>query len=356
MELERFIEEEIRSFLDTYHPSAPQPVALAPEDQLLYQPSRDYAKELDAAIAANDALRAKRILFDVKAAFDSQKPDAPERTELKKLFEALYLRFKQFFHKDDPEFTAFLRSIGVLAQPPPPEKKTETVLPLRKPVEKPPVRSISTAAFEGLRDELALLHRLVARNDLRDAMAKYHELRARIVTMTLSAEQHEALFDEMRSVYRALHEALNERERPERIMSASVEAPAAPPMSPGSSSSSSSSAPPAAPLSPSSAAPLAAAGLFDEHRLAAEEALRSQDYEQAISHYGALRTLVTQLPEPDRSHAHDALRSIYDAIRAAVKPAGRRENDESNDESEAPRGPRQWDVLEKNELKLAGKP
>ncbi len=112
MELEKFIAEDIVTFLDRkLHEraserdkpaTAPQAV-VAPEEVGLYSPTKDFEREMAEAI--QDANRAKglKLLDELKQQHDSFPADAPERLERKRLMEQLYRRFQEAFGHETEE-------------------------------------------------------------------------------------------------------------------------------------------------------------------------------------------------------------------------------------------------------------
>lgn len=128
MELEQFIEQNIKAFLDKRQQvSAKHSLKgvgnpnkgdsktvvtqtitesgqehLTPEEVAIYTPSRQYADELDSAIHSEEFEKAKQILLDLKEEHDKYPRDAPEWTVTKELFKELYQRFKDSFRHDIP--------------------------------------------------------------------------------------------------------------------------------------------------------------------------------------------------------------------------------------------------------------
>jgi len=103
MELEQYIEQDIQAFLDihqemaTHRPKAMterKTTTLMPEEMGLYTPNMDYMRDFDDAIKSSNILRARKVLLDLKEEYDRYPLDAPERPQLKLLFEKLYERFQ----------------------------------------------------------------------------------------------------------------------------------------------------------------------------------------------------------------------------------------------------------------------
>ncbi len=120
MELEQFIEQDIIAFLDEKLHTQEVPIkneppkTIAPEEAGLYEPTRDYEGELEAAIRDINRAKAQQLLTDLKKEHDGYPPDAPERLERQHLLERLYRRFQQAFgHEAEQQTAASMPSTGL---------------------------------------------------------------------------------------------------------------------------------------------------------------------------------------------------------------------------------------------------
>ncbi len=117
MELDEFIKQDIQRFLDaqvaalhaTAEPRARKEGVIAPEEVMLYAPTRDYVKELDEALAKRDIEAAKKIIYGFKEAYEQYEPNSPEWEEGKRLFKSLYLTFRKAMEEDERRQEELLR-------------------------------------------------------------------------------------------------------------------------------------------------------------------------------------------------------------------------------------------------------
>lgn len=93
MDIEEFIEQDIEIFLDQFA-QAPKKDAAPPAASLSAFLTRDYEKEMLAALADDDLARAKRVLHDLKEKFDSLPGGTAEKQQIKTLLTALYGKLK----------------------------------------------------------------------------------------------------------------------------------------------------------------------------------------------------------------------------------------------------------------------
>jgi hypothetical protein len=100
MEIEEFIEQDILIFLDdTLDKVRAAPPAPAPVPSLFI--TRDYEKELFAALDKNDTHTAKRVLHTLKKQFDECPNGTPDKQQLKLLLVTLYDKFKEHIDAQD---------------------------------------------------------------------------------------------------------------------------------------------------------------------------------------------------------------------------------------------------------------
>jgi hypothetical protein len=106
MEIAEFIEQDVLIFLDD-HIDIPRPERSAQAMSTLYL-TRDYEKELTAALSRDEVTTAKQILHDLKDQFDACPSGIPDKEQLKLLLTTLYEKFKDYLDaKHIPAASAF---------------------------------------------------------------------------------------------------------------------------------------------------------------------------------------------------------------------------------------------------------
>ena len=106
-------------FLDNrLAPAEPETARLDPGAPMPFL-TRDYEREINDALDANESLRAKRALRDLKRRFDEAPDGTAEKNQLKTLLVALYERFRIRVERDDDQNPAdtdlarLMRSWGI---------------------------------------------------------------------------------------------------------------------------------------------------------------------------------------------------------------------------------------------------
>jgi hypothetical protein len=292
MELEQFIEEDMRSFLDqrqaeAYSAGTPAPTRqddiLEPEE-VIYAPARDFAKELDAALAEHDLAKARRILFSLKESYDRYPPDAPERAEQRELLQSLYIRFQGALRTDRAlqaealaEGGRFIPAASAPAQP------QEAPRPPPKPIGLSPQEERALAA------DITQIETLLAEGSVGAAMRVYHVVRRNLSAEQMTQEQRSRVIPRLRAAY---------DEIVKRLASASAAT------SPARSGATEAPRP----------LPEGAAQLFREHAAAAERAAAAQDPAEAIRQYREMRSLYSGLPAGEQQAAMGTLQTTYRRI------------------------------------------
>ncbi|MDD9953823.1 MAG: hypothetical protein OXR66_05805 [Candidatus Woesearchaeota archaeon] len=203
MEIEEFIEQDIPRFLDTY--AAKHEEHEHPLDISSTYITRDYEKELFAALDHNDLVTAKHVLHDLKQKFDESPNGTPDKQQLKILLTDLYEKFKDHidsintFEKMDTEIDKLTgKPEGVLAaeqhEPDPiaaatpphaqhaPSKIKKPVKklakkPVKKHVQAPPVK---IDPFEQVKHILGAIEHLAGQGEYASAATTYKEMRAEL--------------------------------------------------------------------------------------------------------------------------------------------------------------------------------
>jgi hypothetical protein len=292
MELEQFIEEDVRSFLDrrqaeAFSGGAPAPTrqddVLEPEE-ILYAPGRDYVTEMDAALAEHDPAKARRILFSLKESYDQYPPDAPERAEQQRLLQSLYNRFQQALRTDralqEEALAEGGRSVFPASAPSqPPEAQ--------KPSPPPQPPGLSSQEERALAADITQVETLLAEGSVGAAMRVYHVVRRNLSPEQLTQEQRRRIIPRLRAAYDAIVRRLT-----------SASAPVAPKRD-------------EAQLNRS---PKGAVQLFRERAAAAERAVTGQDPAEAMRQYRGMRSLYTDLPAGEQNAAKGTLQATYRRI------------------------------------------
>ncbi len=156
MELEQFVEEDIKAFLEhhlhnkTEKASAPaSPEAIAQEEVGLYSPSKDFERELENAVREGDMDKAQHLLHELKESLDAYPADAPERNSRQHLLEKLYKRFQEAFgHRKDEKAKLLEKELGQFAAPEAKEEAAKEEPAEPKPVKQAPIAEIELSAEE----------------------------------------------------------------------------------------------------------------------------------------------------------------------------------------------------------------
>lgn len=185
MELEHFVREDIKTFLDQRR-SEIQPAktsqkvndgVVSPEDLPLYAPSRDYSKELHEALHAKDMDQARKILEQLKEDMETYRQDSPEWAERKRLLEGLYHQF---------------------------QKTTQ-----------PPVEDLTDSEEQGILQAIEHIEALVDRGAYTSAINTYTESRQALKTMHLQGEKGRHILHRFQELYMKLQQVIQStRETP----------------------------------------------------------------------------------------------------------------------------------------------
>lgn len=369
MELDQFVEEDIRTFLDQYlleskgstTSKGPERDGTVTEDEVeLYMPMEDYPKELAAAIDDHDRSRATHVLEQLKRDMGRYPPDSQEWIERKKLFEPLYDQFKRAFSTMTPDeltLTEELRSMGAVPTKPERAERTDTRAasappkakpdqPPAEPKPAPPERETKGTGREeadgqrpqGLTEEqeralvadVAEVETLAKEARYAAAMRAYQEVKRRLSPEQMTPEQRERIMRRMRLLHDRLVQRVHAPDRKGGHEKGDLRR------------------------------------RFMEHRQATEDATRTGNLVEAIYNYHAMLLLHAGLPDEERHEAKHLLPELYRQIRARLgaerKPEGKDPEAKGQGKASAD-GPRQaarstakQATLEGEERRLQGSP
>ena len=142
-ELDTFLEMDIARYLENQlAPPADEGARPVPDVPVVFL-TRDYERELNEALDADEISRAKRVLHDLKERFDEAPDGTAEKNQIKTLLIALYERFRmRLEHDDDQDRTdidiaRLMRSWGIqpiepVVPAPPEELFSDERMPSRR--------------------------------------------------------------------------------------------------------------------------------------------------------------------------------------------------------------------------------
>jgi|GEM_PF-2611602 len=365
MEIEQFIEEDIRRYLDArqaefaqepgVEPPLPKDGVLAAEDLGLYAPAKDYSADLDAALHEHDLSKAKRILQELKERFDSFPEDAPEKGELKRVFDQLYRTFQEAVAKDKESQEAFLEeelrelpppkpspaktpaperaSLPVTSSEPAPPKSSRTASPPPAQSAPRPPQRLTEDEERALEADIMQAETLLDEHAYTAAIKAYRKLRRNVFLEHMDPEQRARYLPRIKGLYARIGELLvRKAEQPP--------APARP--SQGQPS-------PVLPTLPSPSVRVAprpepaARHRLTLHLRSAEEAADADDIAEAMEQYHKARMLYDELPPDEGSKRR--LQELYGRI-----ARGRRASPATGGRQSA----RSKELIEREERRLTG--
>ncbi|MBR9692570.1 hypothetical protein GOV07_01420 [Candidatus Woesearchaeota archaeon] len=308
MEIEQFIEEDIRKFLDeelkekTSESPTPSTTSgvLAPEEVGLYGPSRDYGKDLDDAIKDANRAKAQQILDDLKGSIISFPEGSPEQVERKRLVEKLYHRFQQGFNPEQEARVAALANELELmdaakqeapatkptapetpAPPPPPnqEAKPDAVKVEKRAPGTPVPHELSIEEEQSILADIQQVETLIAEHSYTSAIKQYQNIKDGLSIDNLMGVQRERILSRLMDVHKRIASRLDEK---------------------------------------------AMGGAAEEQRLnqhldAATQAAETGNKAEAMHQYQSAKEIFMSLPEERRGTAQEQLLAVFERIKGGKK-------------------------------------
>ena len=362
MDMEQFIEEDIRAFLESRKATTPaahepprQDGVLAPEELSLYASSRDYAKDLDEALAQKDIAKAKRVLLSLKESYNQYPTDAPEREEQQQLLEALYEHFQTTIAADrilreeaaDERISHSLstsprNAVKGAAQPGGTRTDDTGTPPATPRTGSPRPPGLSPEQERALLADIVRLETLLKEGAVGAAIREYQRILRSLSPEQLTPDQRAAMMPRLHAVYETIAQRLATTGQPDASTRPNAaRTPPTPPLP-------APSAPPPPPANNAQApAPVTdPTRRFAEHAAAAERAATAQDAADAMRQYRELRALYDGLPPAQQGNAAATLKALHGRISALL-------TQQTTERSAS--GPREM-LLDKEERRLVGKP